>query len=196
MDASSPRWGQPADEQACLSLAVLTQGQHAGFGLVSRETGHWRSRIREACRAGYVRVGASGRSGPLHADRVEALRVVVSEDDAANPFALEGPGSIAIVGMLVAVIEGGSVGSAGDGPLACRIDNACVRPEFRRRGHTARMVGFLAAWATTLDVHRIDLQVARANEPGIATWLALGFAPSGRSADRGFVAMSRSTRPG
>lgn len=94
------------------------------------------------------------------------------------------------------MLNGPVLESGETGPLRCRIDNAYVRPGFRRRGHTQRMVKFLAGWAEMFEVPELDLQVAEANEVGRAAWMSLGFRVSDRPAEPRFVAMSRAARAG
>ncbi len=146
--------------------------------------GFWRWRIDEAAKRGRVLLGSqNGR-------RVEALRLVVSEEIVDSPLGLGAPAR-GIVGMLVVVLTGPVSEDGEAGPLQCRIDNAYVRPGLRRRGHASRMVQFLSDWARTLDVQAIDLQVAQTNVLGIAAWSGLGFRRSGDDVGAGFIAMSR-----
>ncbi len=180
------RWGNPDDTQACLALAILNQERHAQLGVAEAgQTGFWRWRIGEAAGGGRVLLGPEG------ARRVEAWRLIVAEEPVTNPLGLGESAAMAIVGMLVAVLHGAVREDGETGPLRCRIDNAYVRPGFRRRGHTHRMVDFLGGWAKMFEVVNLELQVAKGNALGRAAWGALGFEQTAETVEDRFLAMSR-----
>lgn len=64
------------------------------------------------------------------------------------------------------------------------IDWLFVREEARRRGAGRALVEVALAWLRAGGVRRVELQVARANEAGLAFWRALGFAPTMDVLDR------------
>ncbi len=179
------RWGQAADIPACLALTTLSQDHHARLGVAARSARHfWLRRLREAARSGHVLLGHGSQQ------RTAAWRLIVSEDRVLNPFDDEAQPERAIVGMLVAHAAGPADAAGRPGELTCHIDNAYVRPMFRRRGHTSRMVTLLGEWATGAGAPSLDLQVARVNAGAVHAWFWLGFRLTDARADDGFVAMS------
>ena len=135
----------------CHALLQLNFDLHRGLGATTgniwgnRRSWHWQ--LVDALRQGCMARG----------DVLEARRLIVIDDEATNPFVPDAPAVTSVVGLVFATyLEPRHASSRV--PIECRIDNAYVRPGFRRRGHLAAMVGMLAEWARSVEIEALDLQ--------------------------------------